>query len=747
MKKIIQIFLSVAFIGLICGNASGQTGHEGIDAMVRGIEFQSDEEHEKATAEFKKAFEISQPLAEQGDMLAQTVLGTLYFSGMGVSKSRTKGYYWSLCAIAKDPRGQKSVKAKLLKSKKRRMNPRQLAEAKRMAKNCPGVDLAETILTDAKLEGTKMSKVVVVTDAQKTVEEALKNLKVSFLARESDKCPKCNLKSVDLTRENLNGANLEGADLSGANLTKAKLNNANLRGANFTGANLTGASLYATYLTGVNLTNANLTKANLRKTDLTGANLTNANLAGADTRDANFTKANLTGVDVTNVDLARANLTGTFEKKEGKHETETLKKSLARKETLKRFKTGFCSGCELDGEDLNKLMGQYVTKGLDLSGASLEGVNLSGARLSGIKLEGANLTGADLSGARGSIRAKGASLNEANLSGANLAGARLANADLTEASLVGADLTRANLRGANFTGANLTGVNLTGVKLERANLTEANLTGANLNGANLSGATLKGVVLTDSTILPKGIREEIIAKKQRLLKEEEIQLKANEKRLANERRMEEKRLAGERPEIYVLPEGGEITRGSGIISNDGAGTLTVHLTSIVTEIKWQSFDVGYNATVNFVFEGGYFTVNNKLNREIIPGICGDPEGGVWKRRRIDQPSDIPDTYVYDRAYIRRADRKKISVISGKVTVNGVAPKLGQVSHLGSDEETGRISTSGCIVCESLALLNMMEEKRRESSYGSYPTICAKPTKDDLRGPMSQGTERGIFRSR
>ncbi len=99
-------------------------------------------------------------------------------------------------------------------------------------------------------------------------------------------CPGCNLAGLDLTKASLIGAMLEGAKLKGADLTRA-----NLRRAKLKGADLSGALLINTNMPGADLRDCDLHGANL-----TGANLIRADLTGADTAGAIFTGALLEGV-------------------------------------------------------------------------------------------------------------------------------------------------------------------------------------------------------------------------------------------------------------------------------------------------------------------------------------------------------------------------------------------------------------------------------------------------------------------
>jgi TPR repeat protein len=122
MKKLIQIFLSVAFIGLICGNASGQSFEAAIDAYMK--------------KDYKTAFKIAKPLAEQGDPTgaATAILSAMYWTGQGVRKNLILGYFWASCHAQKFPEG---ANAKRLKFKKKRMSKAQITRAEKKAKKCP----------------------------------------------------------------------------------------------------------------------------------------------------------------------------------------------------------------------------------------------------------------------------------------------------------------------------------------------------------------------------------------------------------------------------------------------------------------------------------------------------------------------------------------------------------------------------------------------------------------------------------
>lgn len=70
------------------------------------------------------------------------------------------------------------------------------------------------------------------------------------LHRLARKCPGCDLADADLRQADLSGANLAGTNLSHSDLRDANLHQANLKGANLTGANLSGADLSGADCTG-----------------------------------------------------------------------------------------------------------------------------------------------------------------------------------------------------------------------------------------------------------------------------------------------------------------------------------------------------------------------------------------------------------------------------------------------------------------------------------------------------------------
>ena len=89
---------------------------EGCDAYERG--------------DYDTAFKEFQPLAEQGEMVAQWSLGVMYERGRGVPKDSVQAYRWNTLAAAKGLK--EAVKGRDLLEK--RMTPAQIADAQRRAR-------------------------------------------------------------------------------------------------------------------------------------------------------------------------------------------------------------------------------------------------------------------------------------------------------------------------------------------------------------------------------------------------------------------------------------------------------------------------------------------------------------------------------------------------------------------------------------------------------------------------------------
>ncbi len=104
----------------------------------------------------------------------------------------------------------------------------------------------------------------------------------------------------------LSGQDLRGADLSGLDLTGANLSYAQLDGASCQRTVLDGAILWAISARYVDFTGASLRNANLGTADLTGSLLDEAVLVGASLLGATLSGTSRTGADFTGVDMTGA---------------------------------------------------------------------------------------------------------------------------------------------------------------------------------------------------------------------------------------------------------------------------------------------------------------------------------------------------------------------------------------------------------------------------------------------------------
>jgi hypothetical protein len=119
-----------------------------------------------------------------------------------------------------------------------------------------------------------------------------------------------NLEGADLSRAGLSGTNLEGTNLSGANLseadlTDAKLVNTNLEDADLTSANLTGATITDTDLDGATLCGTTRTDGTTDDTDCEASTDT----TGTDTDTTETTEdaeATVTSFDLSELDCGSA---------------------------------------------------------------------------------------------------------------------------------------------------------------------------------------------------------------------------------------------------------------------------------------------------------------------------------------------------------------------------------------------------------------------------------------------------------
>lgn len=203
----------------------------------------------------------------------------------------------------------------------------------------------------------------------------------------------------------------------------------NLREIDLSQQDLVGADLSGVNAIGIDLSRSNLAGANLQGADLRRADLNGANFQGANLKDCFLFRADLRGCHLTGADLTDA------------------KVKLARYDDRTLWPEGFnhkSSGAIGPGANLSGMFLNAVS----LRGADLSNCNLRGTYLSGADLTEANLTGAALSGANlQNAFLTGACLRNAKLIGAELKGADLRAADLTDANLE----QLANIAGADFT--------------------------------------------------------------------------------------------------------------------------------------------------------------------------------------------------------------------------------------------------------------------------------------------------------
>jgi uncharacterized protein YjbI with pentapeptide repeats len=251
-----------------------------------------------------------------------------------------------------------------------------------------------------------------------------------------------NLRNMDFTAVQLQGAILDGADLREAKflcaegklqvgtdtesekkaydsekrcaeLQRTSFISTQLQGAQFTDASLEGARLI-----GAQLQNTVLDRARLQNAKLDAANLQGASLRLAKLHSASLMRTKLQGAKLVQATLQGADL----------------------------------SHAELQGANLEA--------------AYLQGAWLASAQLQGASLEGAHLEGASLLLAK----AQGAVMDKAWLSGTDFGGAVLQAASFSRARLEGAVFDSAVLHGAIFDGASLRGASLRWVGVWRTKL-------------------------------------------------------------------------------------------------------------------------------------------------------------------------------------------------------------------------------------------------------------------------------------
>ncbi|WP_433782171.1 pentapeptide repeat-containing protein [Actinomycetospora sp. CA-101289] len=178
------------------------------------------------------------------------------------------------------------------------------------------------------------------------------------------------------------------------------------------------------------------------------------------------------------------------------------------------------SGASLVGADFSGInLAKARLVGVDLSKSNLRGANLSGAVLTGATLDGANLMKVDLSDAwlnevRGeSVRFDGAILREARFWRSVLPGAQLLgcafdrHTSFNEAHLQGATFGEGvNLDDVSFYHANLLGATMKRVCARRANFANATLSSAYLNHSIFEGAYLISATMHSGELINANLR-------------------------------------------------------------------------------------------------------------------------------------------------------------------------------------------------------------------------------------------------
>ena len=112
---------------------AAEQGHAGAQVSLGSMYIQGTgvpQNYAEAEKWFRKA-------AEQGDRTAQSMLGSFHFEGLGVTKDYVESYMWLTLSVArwKDKQSPFLQKAADLRdSVAKKMNPQQIAEAQRRAK-------------------------------------------------------------------------------------------------------------------------------------------------------------------------------------------------------------------------------------------------------------------------------------------------------------------------------------------------------------------------------------------------------------------------------------------------------------------------------------------------------------------------------------------------------------------------------------------------------------------------------------
>ena len=111
------------------------------------------------------------------------------------------------------------------------------------------------------------------------------------------------LEGGDLREVNFSEMNLEGAQLMGVNFSGSEL-----QGAVFREANLENSAIYGANLSGASFQGAHLVNADIVESDVRGARFVGANLSGTELVYSNFEEANFNEADLSGANLEQSNL-------------------------------------------------------------------------------------------------------------------------------------------------------------------------------------------------------------------------------------------------------------------------------------------------------------------------------------------------------------------------------------------------------------------------------------------------------
>jgi TPR repeat protein len=117
MKTKLTLLLSLTFLFLFSGSVYGDDFQDGVDAYKR--------------KDYKTAYKLLLPFAEQGDALAQKNLGLMYYKGQGVPQDYVKAHMWARLDKYSNTPGMIQYTQDLEK----KMSPSQIEEAQEMARN------------------------------------------------------------------------------------------------------------------------------------------------------------------------------------------------------------------------------------------------------------------------------------------------------------------------------------------------------------------------------------------------------------------------------------------------------------------------------------------------------------------------------------------------------------------------------------------------------------------------------------